>query len=101
VAIELGITGPSFTISSNCCTGLDVIGLGHAQISSGLSDIVIAGACEAPISPMVVSTFSALKLLSTRNDAPTLASRPYDRDRDGLVLGKAAGPSCSRIWTVP
>jgi 3-oxoacyl-[acyl-carrier-protein] synthase II len=91
VAIELGITGPSFTISSNCCTGLDVIGLGHAQISSGLSDIVIAGACEAPISPMVVSAFSALKLLSTRNDAPALASRPYDRDRDGLVLGEGGG----------
>src|SRR4030095_11268587 len=57
----------------------------------GLSDIVIAGACEAPISPMVVSAFSALKLLSTRNDAPALASRPYDRDRDGLVLGEGGG----------
>ena len=91
VAIELGITGPSFTISSNCCTGLDVIGLGYSQIASGFADVVVAGGCEAPISPMVVSAFSALKLLSTRNDAPARASRPYDRDRDGLVLGEGGG----------
>jgi 3-oxoacyl-(acyl-carrier-protein) synthase len=91
VAIELGITGPTFTVSSNCCTGLDAIGLGHAHIASGLADIVVAGGCEAPISPLVVSAFSALKALSTRNDAPARASRPYDRDRDGLVLGEGGG----------
>src|SRR5262245_3516315 len=87
----LGITGPTCTVSSNCCTGLDAIGLGHAHIASGLADIASAGGCEAPISPLVVSAFSALKALSTRNDAPARASRPYDRDRDGLVLGEGGG----------
>jgi 3-oxoacyl-[acyl-carrier-protein] synthase II len=91
VAIELGITGPSLTVSTNCCTGLDVIGVAHAQVASGFSDIAVAGACEAPIAPMTLGAFSALNLLSTRNDAPALASRPYDRSRDGLVLGEGGG----------
>jgi len=90
VALEHGILGPTVTISSNCCTGLDVIGAAAAQIESGSVDAALAGAAEAPIFPMVLSSFSALGLLSTRNDDPPRASRPYDSLRDGLVLGEGA-----------
>jgi 3-oxoacyl-[acyl-carrier-protein] synthase II len=91
VAIELGITGPTLTISSNCCTGLDVIDAGYKQIVSGRSDVAIVGGCEAPIFPFSFATFSAVRLLSTRNDNPKKASRPYDMLRDGLVLGEGGG----------
>ncbi len=91
VSIELGITGPTLTISSNCCTGLDVIDAGYKQIVSGRSDVAIVGGCEAPIFPFSFATFSAVRLLSTRNDNPKKASRPYDMLRDGLVLGEGGG----------
>lgn len=91
VAIELGITGTTLTISSNCSTGLDVIHVGYSQIVSGRAKVVIAGGCEAPLFPFSFAAFSALGLLSTRNDDPKRASRPYDRLRDGLVLGEGGG----------
>jgi 3-oxoacyl-[acyl-carrier-protein] synthase II len=92
VATELGVTGPTLTISSNCCTGLDVIATSSSQIVAGSAKIVIAGACEAPLFPFTFSTFSALGLLSTRsNDDPIRASRPFDLLRDGLVLREGGG----------
>ncbi len=91
VSIELGITGPSLTISSNCSTGLDVIDAGCSQIVSGRSDVAIVGGCEAPLYPFSFAAFSALGLLSTRNGDPKKASRPYDLLRDGLVLGEGGG----------
>lgn len=91
VALENSILGPTVTVSSNCCTGLDVVRAAAIHILSGTVDAAIAGAAEAPIFPMVLSSFSALGLLSTRNDAPRSASRPYDSLRDGLVLGEGAG----------
>jgi 3-oxoacyl-[acyl-carrier-protein] synthase II len=91
VALEHGILGPTLTISSNCCTGLDVIRAASTQILTGSVDAAIVGAAEAPIFPMILSGFSALGLLSTRNDDPPRASRPYDSLRDGLVLGEGAG----------
>jgi 3-oxoacyl-[acyl-carrier-protein] synthase II len=87
----LGVTGPSLTISSNCCTGLDAIQLGRAMVSSGQADVALAVASETPIFPDIVAGFSALGLLSTRNHTPSLASRPYDRLRDGLVLAEGSG----------
>jgi len=91
ISIELGITGPSLTISTNCATGLDVINAGYMQIVSGRSDVAITGGSEAPLFPFTFATFSALGLLSTRNDNPKRASRPYDLLRDGLVLGEGGG----------
>jgi 3-oxoacyl-[acyl-carrier-protein] synthase II len=91
VAIELALTGPAVTVSSNCCTGLDAIATAWSQIASGRTDVAIAGGAEAPIYPFAFSTFEALGLLSKRNDQPVAASRPYDALRDGLVLGEGAG----------
>jgi 3-oxoacyl-(acyl-carrier-protein) synthase len=87
----LGATGPSMSISSNCCTGVDAIQLGRIQVSSGAADVAITVASEAPIFPDIVDAFASLGLLSRRNHAPPKASRPYDRLRDGLVLGEGGG----------
>ncbi len=90
VSIELGITGPTLSISSNCCTGLDALQTAATQIRSGRASVVLAGSSEAPISPALFATFSALGALSRRSDDPTKASRPYDLLRDGLVIGEGA-----------
>jgi 3-oxoacyl-[acyl-carrier-protein] synthase II len=90
VSIELGITGPTLSISSNCCTGLDALQSATTQIRSGRASVVLAGSAEAPISPALFATFSALGALSKRSDDPTRASRPYDLLRDGLVIGEGA-----------
>ena len=88
IAIELRTTGPVVTVSSNCCSGLDAIQAGVAQIVSGRADVAIAGGAEAPLFPFSFSAFEALGVFSKRNDDPPAASRPYDRLRDGLVLGE-------------
>lgn len=91
ISIELGIMGPTHTISSNCCTGLDVVYDAYTQIVTRRCDVIVAAACEAPIFPFSYATFSTLGLLSTRNSDPKRASRPYDLLRDGLVLGEGGG----------
>lgn len=91
ISIELGIMGPTHTVSSNCCTGLDVVYDAYTQIVTKRCDVIIAAACEAPIFPFSYATFSTLGLLSTRNSDPKRASRPYDLLRDGLVLGEGGG----------
>jgi 3-oxoacyl-[acyl-carrier-protein] synthase II len=88
VTIEFGLTGPALSLSSNCCTGIDTISSAAAQIASGRTRVAIAGSAEAPISPVVFSTFCALGSLSTRECPPEQASRPYDRLRDGLVASE-------------
>jgi 3-oxoacyl-[acyl-carrier-protein] synthase II len=90
VAIEFGITGPTLSLSSNCCTGLDVIHTAASQIMSGRTAVMLTGSSEAPISPVAFATFCALKALSVRNAAPEQASRPYDLLRDGLVMSEGA-----------
>ena len=90
VSIELGITGRTLSIASNCCTGLDAIQSATTEIRSGRTSVVLAGSAEAPISPAIFATFSALGALSKRSDDPTKASRPYDLLRDGLVIGEGA-----------
>jgi 3-oxoacyl-[acyl-carrier-protein] synthase II len=90
VSIELGITGPTFSVSSNCCTGLDALQAAALQVRSGRTKVVFTGSAEAPISPALFATFSALGVLSKRSDDPTKASRPYDLLRDGLVIGEGA-----------
>ena len=90
ISIELGITGPTISVSSNCCTGLDALQTAALQIRSGRTRVALTGSSEAPISPALFATFSALGALSKRSDDPTRASRPYDLLRDGLVIGEGA-----------
>ena len=90
VAIEFGITGPSLSVSSNCCTGIDAINEGSTRIREGTSMVAVVGACDAPIFPLAFGAFCALGALSKRNDAPRKASRPYDKLRDGIVISEGA-----------
>ena len=91
VAIELGIKGPTMTLASGCSTGLDVIKWGTDQIEKGLVDAAVVGSTEAPLSPLSFSTFCALGILAKPIADPSRSSRPYDRTRDGLVLGEGGG----------
>jgi 3-oxoacyl-[acyl-carrier-protein] synthase II len=91
ISIDLGITGPNFAIVSACTTATHSIGLGARLIQSGDADIYIAGGAEAGSAPAGMAGFCQARALSTRNDEPQRASRPWDRDRDGFVLGDGAG----------
>ena len=90
VSIEFKVNGRAMSMTSNCCTGLDVLYLAYMQIASGEARVALAGACEAPLSPVAFGTFCALGSLTTRPCPPAEASRPYDALRDGLVLGEGA-----------
>ncbi|HME95929.1 MAG TPA: beta-ketoacyl-[acyl-carrier-protein] synthase family protein [Methylomirabilota bacterium] len=90
IAIEFGITGPALSLSSNCCTGIDAINEGFKHVSEGLSDMAVVGGCDAPIFPLAFGAFCALGALTKRNDAPRKASRPYDLQRDGIVISEGA-----------
>jgi 3-oxoacyl-[acyl-carrier-protein] synthase II len=90
VSIEFGIKGPTLSVSSNCCTGLDAIHVGFSQIVSGKAKVAVAGSCEAPITPVSFGSFCALGALTKRNGEPQKASRPYDLLRDGLVVGEGS-----------
>lgn len=91
IAIQLGVKGPNSCSVSACSTGSHSIGDAFRIIQRGDADAMIAGGSEATISPLGVGGFCAMKALSTRNDEPARASRPFDRDRDGFVMGEGAG----------
>lgn len=91
VAINLGITGPNFAVLSACATGGHNLALAKMMIQSGYADVVIAGGTEAAITPMVVDSYGCMGVLSMRNLEPSRASRPFDLDRDGFVIGEGAG----------
>jgi 3-oxoacyl-[acyl-carrier-protein] synthase II len=91
VTVELGLQGPSITLASGCSTGLDVIKWAYDQVRAGTASAIIAGSTEAPLTPMVFSTWAALGILARKTKDPRQASRPYDATRDGLVLGEGAG----------
>ena len=91
VAIEHQLTGPNFTVVSACASGTHSIGESLRIIQHGEADIMIAGGTEAPICELGVGGFCAMRALSTRNDAPQKASRPFDANRDGFVVGEGAG----------
>jgi 3-oxoacyl-[acyl-carrier-protein] synthase II len=91
VAIRFGFKGPNLAIVSACTTGLHCIGEAGRMIEYGDADVMIAGGSEATVSPLGIGGFAAMRALSTRNDDPQTASRPWDRDRDGFVLGEGAG----------
>ena len=91
VSIKYGFTGPNLAIVTACTTGLHCIGQAGRMIEYGDVDVMVAGGSEATVSPLGVGGFAAARALSTRNEDPKTASRPWDRDRDGFVLGEGAG----------
>ncbi|MDI6781105.1 MAG: beta-ketoacyl-ACP synthase II [bacterium] len=91
VSLELGVKGPSITISTGCAAGTDAIGYAFESIQNGESKVMIAGGAEAPIRPLILTSFYAMGALSSRNDAPEKASRPFDAMRDGFIMGEGAG----------
>ena len=91
VSMRFGFKGPNLSIVTACTTGLHCIGEAGRLIEYGDADIVVAGGTEATVSPLGVGGFAAMRALSTRNDDPKAASRPWDKDRDGFVLGEGAG----------
>lgn len=91
VSIRFGFKGPNLAIVTACTTGLHCIGQAGRMIEYGDADVVVAGGSEAAVSPLGVGGFAAMRALSTRNDDPVTASRPWDKDRDGFVLGEGAG----------
>lgn len=91
VAMRYGATGPSSSVVTACATGSGSIGEGFRTIQRGEADIMLAGGTEAPITPMGIGGFAVMKALSTRNDDPETASRPFARERDGFVAGEGAG----------
>jgi 3-oxoacyl-[acyl-carrier-protein] synthase II len=91
ISIRHGFTGPSAAIVTACASSTHCIGLGYDQILLGRADVMVVGGAEAAIGEVGVGAFNALKALSTRNDDPVAASRPFDKDRDGFVIGEGAG----------
>jgi 3-oxoacyl-[acyl-carrier-protein] synthase II len=91
VAIEYGARGPNFGLVSACATGTHALGEAAHTIRRGDADVMIAGGSEAAITPFAYASFCAMKAMSTRNDAPEKASRPFDRNRDGFIMGEGAG----------
>ncbi|MEQ4618625.1 MAG: beta-ketoacyl-ACP synthase II [Corticimicrobacter sp.] len=91
LSIQFGLKGPNYSIVSACTTGLHCIGDAGRLIEYGDADVMLAGGAESSVSPLGVGGFASARALSTRNDDPQTASRPWDRDRDGFVLGEGAG----------
>ena len=91
VSMRFGFKGPNLSVVTACTTGLHCIGEGGRMIEYGDADIVVAGGTESTVSPLGIGGFAAMRALSTRNDDPQTASRPWDKDRDGFVLGEGAG----------
>ena len=90
VAWVVGAEGPVSVVSTGCTSGLDAVGHAVELIAEGAADVMVAGATDAPISPITVACFDAIRATTARNDEPATASRPFDRTRDGFVLGEGA-----------
>ena len=91
VSLRHGFRGAAMSVSTACASGANSIGIGLDLIRAGRADVVVAGGAESSITPTAMAAFSRMGALSTRNDDPTAASRPFDRDRDGFVMGEGAG----------
>lgn len=91
ISMAHGLKGPNYAISSACASGAHAIGEAAGFIRDGHCDVMIAGGSEAVVTPMAIGGFNSMRALSTRNDNPTAASRPWDRDRDGFVLAEGCG----------
>ena len=91
ISIELGLHGPSFSIATACSSALDAVGYAFNAIRKQELDVILMGGAEATVFPQAFSAFCMLRAMSQRNDDPERASRPFDKDRDGFVLGEGAG----------
>jgi 3-oxoacyl-[acyl-carrier-protein] synthase II len=91
ISIRFGFTGPALCISTACAAGANAIGEGVRMVRDGSAEVVVAGATEAPVTPLTVSAFARMGAMSTRNDEPERASRPFDAARDGFVIAEGAG----------
>jgi 3-oxoacyl-[acyl-carrier-protein] synthase II len=90
IAIEFGVSGPNSTNAMSCASGSMAIGEAFRQIRHGYADVMIAGGAEAPLAPLCFGAFALIRAMSTRNDDPARASRPFDKDRDGFVMGEGS-----------
>jgi 3-oxoacyl-[acyl-carrier-protein] synthase II len=90
VALDLGLTGPTVGNANSCASGATAIGQAFHAVRDGIVDVALAGGAEAPLAPLTFGAFALIRVLSARNDDPSTASRPFDRDRDGFVMGEAA-----------
>jgi 3-oxoacyl-[acyl-carrier-protein] synthase II len=90
IAIEFGVSGPNSTNAMSCASGTMAIGEAFRQIRHGYADVMLAGGAEAPLAPLCFGAFALIRAMSTRNDEPARASRPFDRDRDGFVMGEGS-----------
>ncbi|MFE9122481.1 beta-ketoacyl-[acyl-carrier-protein] synthase family protein [Streptomyces sp. NPDC007172] len=91
IAIRLGWTGPALTVANTCASGADAVGHALMLLQTGRTDLAIAGGCEHTLTPVTLAGFGNLNAVSLRNDDPEHASRPFDKDRDGFVMGEGAG----------
>lgn len=91
ISMMYGLKGPSSTISTACASGTHAIGEAFKMIQRGIADMIITGGSEAAITPIAVAGFNSMKALSTNNEEPTKASRPFDKNRDGFIMGEGAG----------
>lgn len=98
IAIEFGVTGPNATNAMSCASGSIAIGEAFRSIRDGTADVMVAGGSEAPLSPLCFGSFAIIRAMSTRNDDPETASRPFDRDRDGFVMGEGAAVLLLEEW---
>jgi len=99
VSIRYGYRGPNFATVSACASGGHAIAAAYEQIANGTADVMITGGSEACVCPMAMAGFASMKALSTRNDDPATASRPFDAERDGFVLGEGAGVLVLEEWS--
>lgn len=90
IAIELGVSGPNSTNAMSCASGTIAIGDAFRQVRDGYADVMIAGGAEAPLAPLCFGAFALIRAMSTRNDDPEHSSRPFDKNRDGFVMGEGA-----------
>jgi 3-oxoacyl-[acyl-carrier-protein] synthase II len=98
IAIEFGITGPNATNAMSCASGTIAIGEAFRRVRSGEVDVMLAGGAEAPLATLCFGAFALIRAMSTRNDEPARASRPFDADRDGFVMGEGASVLVLEAW---
>ncbi|MFI5245249.1 MAG: beta-ketoacyl-ACP synthase II [Gemmatimonadales bacterium] len=99
IAIEFGVSGPNSTNAMSCASGSMAIGEAFRQIRHGYADVLLAGGAEAPLAPLCFGAFTLIRAMSTRNEEPARASRPFDRDRDGFVMGEGAVVLTLEEWS--
>ena len=98
IAIEFNLLGPNSTNAMSCASGTIAIGDAFRQVRDGYADVMVAGGAEAPLAPLCFGAFALIRAMSTRNDDPANASRPFDRDRDGFVMGEGAAVLVLEEW---